>query len=293
MSYNRLSAVRPVFPMKFHLLFKHLLLPVSLLIPAICMATHIVGGEMSYRSLGNNNYEITLTVYRDCYNGVAPFDNPAAIAIYSGTGGLVSNNQVNISSQLSLPSVVNNPCLIPPINLCYELARYVFTATLPPVNGGYTIVYQRCCRNQTIINLSNLYNTGGTYMATIPGPMLASANSNPVFNSLPPTFICQNDLFTFDHSATDADGDSLVYELCAPLTGGDRNNPAPSPADPPPYIPVVYASPYSINNMLGGTLPFSIDSRTGIITARPPAAGQFVYGVCVNEYRNGILIGKS
>ena len=37
-------------------------------------ATHIVGGELNYLYLGNDNYEIRLTVYRDCANG-----NPAAI----------------------------------------------------------------------------------------------------------------------------------------------------------------------------------------------------------------------
>ncbi|NCP46715.1 MAG: hypothetical protein GW818_09935, partial [Flavobacteriales bacterium] len=38
------------------------------------VASHIVGGVMTYQCLGNNDYQINLTVYRDC-NGVgAPFD---------------------------------------------------------------------------------------------------------------------------------------------------------------------------------------------------------------------------
>ena len=42
-------------------------------------ATHIVGGEMTYRCLGNDFYELTLTVRRDCENGAedAPFDDPS------------------------------------------------------------------------------------------------------------------------------------------------------------------------------------------------------------------------
>ena len=40
-------------------------------------ATHIVGGELYYQCLGNDQYRITLNVYRDCYNGVPPFDDPA------------------------------------------------------------------------------------------------------------------------------------------------------------------------------------------------------------------------
>ncbi|MEZ4894949.1 MAG: hypothetical protein R2778_18285 [Saprospiraceae bacterium] len=30
-------------------------------------ATHIVGGEITYRCLGNDNYEISLTVYRELF----------------------------------------------------------------------------------------------------------------------------------------------------------------------------------------------------------------------------------
>lgn len=255
-------------------------------------ATHIVGGEMNYRWLGGNQYEVKLAVYRDCYNGQAPFDNPAAITVFDDNGNVIANSSVYITSQQQVPAVLNSPCLIPPTNLCYEVAYYIYNLNLPPRPGGYSIVYQRCCRNQTIINLSNVSNTGGTYLATIPDSFLAYPNSNPAFNELPPTFICQSAPFEFDHSATDADGDSLVYELCIPFSGGSRQTPAPSPADPPPYSPVVYAPPYSVFNMLGGT-PFTVDRFTGKVTATPASAGQFVYGLCVKEYRNGVMIGES
>ena len=52
---------------KWVLLF---LLLVSL--PGIMQATHIVGGELYYKYLGNDLYQIRLTVYRDCWNGVPP-----------------------------------------------------------------------------------------------------------------------------------------------------------------------------------------------------------------------------
>ena len=37
-------------------------------------ATHIVGGELYYEYLGNNNYRVTLDYFIDCVNG-----NPGAI----------------------------------------------------------------------------------------------------------------------------------------------------------------------------------------------------------------------
>ena len=51
----------------------------------ISNAFHIVGGDLTYKCLGNNNYEITMIVYRDCNSDGAEYDNPANIAIYNDT----------------------------------------------------------------------------------------------------------------------------------------------------------------------------------------------------------------
>ncbi|HMG16508.1 MAG TPA: hypothetical protein VK590_13715, partial [Saprospiraceae bacterium] len=52
-------------------------------------ATHIIGGEITYSCLGNNQYEIKLTVFRDCYTGVPPFDDPVSIGIFNYKNELV------------------------------------------------------------------------------------------------------------------------------------------------------------------------------------------------------------
>lgn len=255
-------------------------------------ATHIVGGEMNYRYLGNNQYEISLTVYRDCYYGQASFDNPASIGIFDGANNLVASSLVYIHDQQQVPNAINTPCLVPPVNVCYEVANYYLTTTLLPRPGGYTIVYQRCCRNNSILNLENVNHTGATYLATIPDSGLLITNSNPVFNQWPPTFICQNAPFTFDHSATDPDGDSLVYELYTPLSGADNTNPMPQPPSPPPYDSADWAPPYGLSNPLGG-VPLRINRFTGQLTATPVATGQYVYGIRVMEFRNGIYLGST
>jgi hypothetical protein len=124
------------------------------IIPLICIvlelqvlsagATHIVGGEMNYRYLGNNDYEVRLTVYRDCYNGVPPFDNPAAIGIFDVNNNLVNTLYINFTFSDTLAPTVLSPCLIPPTNICYEKTTYIATVNLPPIPGGYQLVYQRC-----------------------------------------------------------------------------------------------------------------------------------------------------
>ena len=54
-------------------------------------ATHIVGGELNYKHLGNNNYEIRLTLYKDCNLGNTDFDNPAALGVFDVNNKLVNS----------------------------------------------------------------------------------------------------------------------------------------------------------------------------------------------------------
>ncbi len=271
---------------------KYILFLICLFRALIVDATHIVGGELNYRFLGNNEYEVRLTVYRDCYNGQADFDNPATIATFTPDGILINNSSVLYSYRSYVPNAINTPCLTPPTNVCYEVAEYTYQVNLPPRPGGYILAYQRCCRNNSIVNLANVQGTGATYIAVIPDPSLAVSNSNPVFDLWPPTFICKDAPFTFDHGATDADGDSLVYELSVPFDGADRTAPRPNPPSPPPYNPVSFLPPYNLNNVLGG-VPMEINAITGQLKATPNSLGQFVYGVSVKEYRNGVYIGET
>src|SRR5678816_4417019 len=61
-------------------------------------ASHIVGGNITYKCLGPdqfgvNSYEIRMTMRRDCFLGHndAPFDNPASIGIFDAvTNQIVS-----------------------------------------------------------------------------------------------------------------------------------------------------------------------------------------------------------
>ncbi|MFN5357159.1 MAG: PKD domain-containing protein [Bacteroidota bacterium] len=255
-------------------------------------ATHIVGGELNYRYLGNNVYRINLTVYRDCWNGVPPFDNPASVGIFNAiTNTLVREKLFTFIELDTVPPTINGPCFVPPTNICYERTVYTDTIYLPPSPGGYILAYQRCCRNMTILNIVTPDAVGATYEARISGVDVYAANSNPVFTLWPPPFICAGVPFIFDHSATDFEGDSIAYELITPHEGGTVANPIPQPPNPPPYAPVVFQAPYSQQDMLGGIPPMNIDVNTGLLTAYPNTLGQFVIGIRAKEFRNGILIG--
>lgn len=262
-------------------------------------STHIVGGEIFYDFLGGNNYRITLKLYRDCYTGLAPYDDPATVFIFNNSGILVDSIQIPFPGSVVLPITINNPCFTPPTNICVEEAIYITTVNLPPISGGYNITYQRCCRNNSILNLINPGDVGSTYMAHIPDPSLGINNSSPHYVNFPPIFLCLGVPLSFNHAATDPDGDSLYYELCDPFTGLDPSCPilgaqaAPGCAviaSPPPYPFVPWLTPYNAAYPLSASPALNINPQNGFMTGTPNMLGQWVVGVCVSEYRNGVLM---
>ncbi len=284
-------------------------------------AAHIVGGEVTYRCLGvnqaNNTFrlEITLTLYRDQFGGGAGFDATARIGIFRGSGNNWSHFRTltkMFSGDEVLP-LVDDPCVEVPGGLGVQKAQYVFTTDqsgnpieLPIALNSYTIAYQRCCRNNTIFNIENPGSTGAAYTIEITPEAQMECNNSPLFNSFPPVLICAGFDIDFDHSATDVDGDILIYEFCAPLQAGGTDG-ATTPGDPdsctgvtpdplncpPPYAPVAFDLPtFSAFNPMGGSPQVTINPNTGLISGVPEILGQYVVGVCVSEFRNGVLIGK-
>lgn len=274
-------------------------------------ATHIVGGEIYYDNLGNNDYKIHMKVYRDCFNGIPPLDNPAFVTIYDASKNVVMTINMPLLSSKNVPPSINSSCIQAPNNVCVQEGIYEYTVNLPPKAGGYYIVYQRCCRNGTILNLVNPGNVGSTYWDHIPGPEVVAVNNCPRFNKFPPIFICNGIPIKFDHAATDPDGDSLVYTLCTPFNGLDGCCPlipssppssgssscpvppatCPSVNTPPPYVSVPFITGYNAGYPLASSPVININSKTGFLNGVPNINGQWVVGVCVEEWRNGVLIG--
>ncbi len=276
-------------------------------------ARHIVGGEIYYNCLGpgsmtdTRNYRMTMKIYRDCASNGADFDNPARIGIYSYVNGVytfVRMLTVNHGAVTRLQTS-GNPCLILPPNVCVEQSAYLINLNnLPIIQGSYIVSWQRCCRNNTITNILAPNDTGATYTIEVTEEAQRTCNNGPQFNNFPPIGICVNDPLEFDHSASDNEGDQIVYEFCAPLRGGGPlgvDNPAqqnlcdgitPDPSKClPPYLDVIFKAPdYSASNPLGLVSPIFINPVTGLITGTPGLTGQFVVGICVKEYRNGILL---
>ena len=145
---------------------------------AQAFATHIVGGQLNYECLGfDNQYRITLTVFRDCYNGIPQFDQPASIGFFASNNQYLFQILVEHGRRDTIPYGLVDPCGVIPTNFCVERTTYVDTVQLPFRVGGYQMAYQRCCRNYTINNIVNPDDVGATYYSLITEDALRGCNS--------------------------------------------------------------------------------------------------------------------
>ena len=88
-------------------------------------ATHITGAELTYKCVNASNrvYQFKLTMYRDCANGQANFDNNIRLFVFRGNNNTLYTS-VNVSltqSGIQLLPVKWDACTGAPYNLCVVL----------------------------------------------------------------------------------------------------------------------------------------------------------------------------
>jgi gliding motility-associated-like protein len=258
---------------------------------------HIIGGNITYDCLGSNNYRITMKLYKDCLDPASPdFDRPAYFLIFNlDNNSLFSTETMDPSNERNIIPV-SAGCIDNLPDFCTKEATYTFDINLPVNTKGYMVAYERCCRNSGVINVANSGDYGTAMFIVLTKQAMTACNKAPVFKNDPPNFVCIGSSLNIDFSATDANGDRLVYSLCPPYTAGDAGNPLPpssGPIDYPPFGNITYNSGYNALQPLGNLSPISIDSLTGKISGIPRTQGLFTIAVCVKEYRAGVLMSQS
>src|SRR3989338_7428143 len=156
------------------------------LLTGTASASHIVGGDIYYDYLGNNNYQFFLSVYRDCNSSGAAFDDPLVLTVYNSSNQMIQNLSLPFPGSTMVPTNFSDPCLNTAPDVCTQQAIYTTIVNLPPTAGGYTISYQRCCRGPAISNLNNPDDTGFTLSCVVPGTANNNfINSSPRFTGYP------------------------------------------------------------------------------------------------------------
>ncbi len=277
----------------------------ALILGLVCstnlLATHVIGGNVLYRCLGNDQWEITVEFAVDCALGdgeALALDSFATVKIFDAESNMLADLTTGNEFTVPVQDVLqlgdpNVACRVLSDPVCVQRQRYVQVVTLPYNENGYVIAFRRCCRNSTLLNVTEPLDTGATYWIELTPEAQQQCNTSARFKNWADVYLCANENLEFDASAIDIDGDSLVYKLCVPTEGGSDAVSLSSAEYFPPFDEVTFTQGYSIDNFLGAGTPLSIDSETGLITANAAMLGQFIVGICVEEYRDGVKISET
>ncbi len=285
---------------------RYFLLFCWLLLPWVSRANHAIGGELSMQLLNNKpgSYRIQLIQYWETANVVngpnGNADPVVRVMIFRKKNPiLVQIYELSLQAQTALP--YNNEVCSRQKNLVTTKATYYADYQLDLSQytdpGGYYMVWERCCRNSAMVNLANPVEVG--MMLYLEFPALTQngtsfINSSPNFSKLTGDYICVNRPFTYDMSATDADGDQLRYSLVTPYQGYTTAlEQVPNTLPHTSYPLVTWQVGYSAQSAIPGNPALQIDPATGRLTVRASRTGIFLFSVQVDEYRNGVYIGQT
>ena len=251
-------------------------------------ATHAMGGDITYECLGNNQYRVNMSFFRDCNGVAAPTNcnNGLSFSVRSTACGanitgcfVLQNVQIVTPICPGAPDRCNNPAGI------YGVERYRYSAVVNLTQWAgcgtdWNIEWELCCRNNAITSLDN---PGGRnlYLNARLNNTITPCNSSPRFLNDPVPFGCVGQPIVYNHGVSDLAGDSLRFEL-APARG------AAGAAIP-------YRPGYSFTQPVvtsGGANAVTIDPQTGTIRFTPSIAQFSVVTVLVREFRNGVQIGS-
>ena len=288
----------------------------ALLLGTSTFATHLVGGNVGYNYIGETTpgsgmyrYEVYLEFFMNCgpnsnwqslYQLLGQdYGTPLVVGAYiqdpnDPNADKVKYTDVNVflSDSLVIEPDLPDNCTVGS-GLCAIKGRFVGTVDLPLNFGGYHLYYQMCCRNLDIDNINNPNGTGIGYYAFVPPPLVN--NSSPTFLGVPIPFLCTSDTTTFLNTATDPDGDQLIFSFETPYNsvqfGGGI---IPPPAQLPWPVPeVTYNAGFGVSQPFGTGGYSYINGATGLTQYQAPVQGNYVVAVEVKEYRNGQLIGRT
>lgn len=266
-------------------------------------ADHILGGNFDLtRGTSHGSFTLTLHLYFDnAVRAANVQDNGISVGIFRKRDNLLMRTLTLYTSNLAgVPFVYDNAACATNQGLNITDITFIENIFLEPSQfndpQGYYIVYDRCCRNAAD-NINNSSRTGMLFYLEFP-PLIINGsnfiNSSPQFITPKGEYICKGKPFSFDNSATDADGDQLRYSFVTPyrgfsVGGNNVNNPVGSSNIPE----IDWNGAYSATTAIPAESPgMKIDNR-GNITLTATELGLFVYSVLVEEIRNGVVIGQT
>ncbi|MGB4961264.1 MAG: gliding motility-associated C-terminal domain-containing protein, partial [Saprospiraceae bacterium] len=226
------------------------------------LATHNRAGEITYRQVGPLTIEMTITTYTKASSVAADRDS---LDVYWGDGTNQFVKRDNSKTKLEPNDI--------------KINYYIANHTYPGV-ATYTISFLDPNRIGGILNVNYPNSIDIPFFLsttfTLLDPQFQGFNNSAVLLQAPIDFGCVNKLFIHNPNAYDVDGDSLAYELAAPLQA--LNSPVPG-----------YKFPDQIGTLADNSL--TINKITGEVRWNSPKLqGEYNIAIRIKEYRNGVLI---
>lgn len=260
----------------FVALFLSLLLSAKLL-----NATHVMGGDITYKHHAGDSLLVTLKVYRDC-NGIALLNIPLIVTSEKGAKTQVTLTQISVKDITGVLPKCSLQSKCSGGSYPYGFEEYVFTGFVVLQNDSsckYTLSWEQCCRNSAITTGSANANS---YIETKLDKCLAFGNSSPEFVREPIIVLGYGQDVSLTHAAKDPDSDLVTYELVNPLSGPNQS--------------IAYSGSFSSkkpltflgfpNTGLGHPAGFRFDSLTSNMSFRPTKQNEVtVVSVKAREWR--------
>tara|TARA_B100001287_G_scaffold141563_1_gene119074 strand:+ start:7218 stop:9881 length:2664 start_codon:yes stop_codon:yes gene_type:complete len=240
------------------------------ILPVQLFASHNRGGEITYTHLGGLTYEFTITTCTDLGSSTGTDRPELYIDFDLGTAYAQRDTFPRASITTLLLNHQKN----------IYIGRHTFTST-----GSHRITIEDPNRNAGILNVFPSGNSDDivfaleTYLIASPFQGSFAGNNSVQFDDCPcPELGCVNKPYCYNPMAYDPDGDSLSYELVAPLGLGATSLP----------IPNYYVYP----DVIGGG-DFTIDPVFGTICWNNPLQqGEYNFTIKISEWRNSFLVGS-
>ena len=178
-------------------------------------------------------------------------------------------------------SAFNQSCCANNVAGCLNgVQRFVYTGTvtLPTGTSGNRCGNWVLSTSISARNTSSNLNGGTLFDYVTINDSMPGGNNSPLFYDNPIFYACANSSLMYSSTAIDPDGDSLAYELTAPLS---------SWGNPVPYM----GGPFSATYPMNAVGPIVFDSTNGNLFVTPDGPQNPVVAIKITEYRNGVVVG--
>ena len=249
----------------------------------------VAAGDLIYVHIADSTYQVFLKLYQDCSATSAPDSVPLCIS-NSCTTTVISMKMGKFSNSTTTNTGCSN------VKTSCDSAGSLVTGYRETFYGRIVTLPYRCnsWKFATYIqnrnNITNIVNntSQALYLEATLNNTNALDISSPYYPIKPQIYARQNEQYSFNSYALDADGDSTWTSIITPMTGvtscGDTAKNITFPSVSPPYNLVT--NPIQTNNT------FTFASSTGQMTFTPQFTGVSNIAMRTNKYRNGVLIGS-